>query len=141
MLKNLTILGFSLMATTSYGSDEFDFDGCYQLYAPSTMYPGFCLAGTTEEGINGAGVRLVMFHTNTDDVAACMKSSASKMTSDSFVFESRGRAEMILKNVEIKSGSKQGDAVLGRTRLKFHEVSTKEIVQRLMNKMNDECQF
>lgn len=120
MIKVFSILAFTLSVSSAYAG--IGFDGCYQLYKPSSMYPAFCLEGTAEEGISGAGVRLVIFGTNTDKVVHCSKSSGAGMTFDSFTYELNGKKELILENVTSTDGHKEGDAVFGRTRLKFIEV-------------------
>lgn len=98
-----------------------NFDGCYQMLVPGAMYPAFCLFGTTEEGINGSGVRMVVFGTNTNRVIACLKSSASGISNNEFFFEAENAKQLILKNISTDGSKKpvQGDVLMGRTALNF----------------------
>src|SRR4051812_33619772 len=119
MKKVLFVLGLTLAGFAPSAHAGLGFDGCYQLYLPNTMFPALCLEGTAEEGINGAGVRLVIFRTNTDRVAHCSKSSASGMSANSFEYFLNGKKEFSFDNVTTKDGLKQGDATFGGTHLKF----------------------
>jgi len=134
-LYSLLVLTFVFAATSAQTAPRLGFDGCYQLYLPGTMYPAFCLQGTAEEGINGSGVRLAIFGTNTDRLVQCLVSTSSGMTDTSFVFERNGKAEMTLQNVQTKNGRKEGDAIIGRTNLKFMEINSRD-TDRLMNIAN-----
>lgn len=140
MLKVFATVSFFFLATTSLSAESLELDGCYQLYVPNAMYPALCLAGTAEEGIDGAGVRLVMFNTNSDTVAACMKSSQSSWTSNSFTFIVNGKKELIFKNIKVEDGVMLGDAVFGRTSLKFVQIDAAN-TRRMIQKMYAECSF
>lgn len=122
MKKFVLSLGLGLLAFAPAAHAGLGFDGCYQLFETGSLSPAFCLEGTAEEGINGAGVRLVIFRTNTDRVAHCSKSSASGMTANSFQYELNGQTEMSLEKVKTENGLKQGEAVFGQTRLQFSEI-------------------
>lgn len=100
------------------------FDGCYQLYKPGSLYPAFCLHGTTEEGINGSGVRLAIFDAR--ELIKCGKSSASAMSSNSFTYKVQGRVELELKNVTVENNKRVGDAIIESTQLKFMEINAFE---------------
>jgi hypothetical protein len=137
MIRLLSLLAIAFAASgpqTAHAA--FDFDGCFQLYRPNVMYPAFCLDGTKEEGINGAGARLVIFGTNTDRIIACGKSSALGGGADSLEFIQNGKKELILKNVKLENGRLVGDAVLGKTELNFIQV--KEESKRLLGKFYDD---
>lgn len=136
-MKTLSLLAltFSLAAFADETKPAItDFDGCYQMYLPSVMYPAFCLDGTNEEGINGAGARLVVFGTNTDTVIACAKSSALGGDAGTFEFQLNGKAELILTGLKLtESGRPEGDVTLGKTKLKFLKVLAPES-DRLLKK-------
>ena len=139
-MKKAMFLAMFLFSSVALGQSRLGFDGCYQLYMPSTMYPAFCLQGTAEEGIGGSGVRLVIFRTNTDRIAKCALSSGSGMTRESFTFEMDGRVELELKNVRTISGRNEGDAIFGRTALKFMEINDRD-TNRLFQVANDGCDW
>lgn len=111
-----------------------DWDGCYQLYMPSTtMYPVVCLDGTNEESINGAGVRMVIFHTNTNMISACAVSSALRGSNNSLEFILGSNKEMILSNVQNHNGRFEGKALFGKSQLNFIQVdqaNTKRLLQK-----------
>lgn len=136
----LTLLGFSLV-NMAPAQASFQFDGCYQMYLPNVMYPAFCLSGTSEEGIGGSGARLVIFSTNSDQILACGKSSSLDFSSNSLQFIQNGTAELVLKNLKTENLRLEGDVVLGRTNLKFIQISPSES-QHLMDKFynEDRCQ-
>ena len=135
MIRLLSFVAFAF-AVSAPANAAFDFDGCFQLYRPNVMYPAFCLDGTNEEGINGAGARLVVFGTNTDRIIACGKSSELRGGADSFEFVQKGKAELILKNVK-QERFLEGDAVLGKTELKFLKIDA-QTTQRLLAKFYDD---
>lgn len=110
-----------------------DFDGCFQLYQPNVMYPVFCLEGTTEEGVGGSGTRLVIFGTNTDRVVHCSKSSGTTMTAQTFEYLLNGQKELSLVGVSQNEGRLSGEAIFGRTVLKFIELDA-ETSQSLLVK-------
>ncbi|PIT98794.1 MAG: hypothetical protein COT74_13965 [Bdellovibrionales bacterium CG10_big_fil_rev_8_21_14_0_10_45_34] len=107
------------------------FDGCYQLLDTGVMYPAVCISGTEEEGISGAGARLAVFNTNTTELAACLISTALKISDKEFIFEIDGQKELVLNNFNTDYGVLKGDATVGRTKIKFVKLST-ESTQRLM---------
>lgn len=75
----LVVSVFSIISI-SFASDTDRFignDGCYQLYRPGSLYPTLCISGSAEEGINGAGVRIVAVGPNSDQVSFCRKTSSS----------------------------------------------------------------
>ncbi|RYZ76434.1 MAG: hypothetical protein EOP05_05020 [Proteobacteria bacterium] len=112
------VLAFVLMLSAGV-AHAVDFDGCFQLLDAGVMYPAICLSGTIEEGIGGAGVRMAIFDTNTSRLKACLRSTSSSMDEDEFVFYIDNRRELVLSNFDIKSGTLSGDALVGRTPLKF----------------------
>jgi len=118
-----------------------DFDGCYQMYRPGVMYPALCLDGTKEEGIGGAGARIVIFGTNTENIVACGLSSALSGSGDSLEFIQNGKPELILKNVMVEDGVLEGDAVLGGFEVKFLKIN-KTKAKRLLGKFHQDkrCQ-
>lgn len=100
-------------------------DGCYQLVVSGALYPAFCLFGTTEEGINGSGVRMVIFHTNSSKVIACANSSRSGVEDNQFYYEADGQRQLVLSNINVKDKTPiQGDAQLGNTKLNFVYLSS-----------------
>lgn len=134
----------------SFGVETWD--GCYQLYVPGAMYPAFCLDGTNEEGINGSGVRLVVFGTNTDRVIACAKSTTINLVDNSFQYIIGNQVELTLTpsveskdeskpNAQSNGESKLGTAVLGKTTLKYARLQS-DTAQRLLKKFYSEprCQ-
>lgn len=139
-ILTLTGLMFSLIGFSS-AQASFQFDGCYQMYLPNVMYPAFCLIGTSEEGIGGSGARLVIFSTNSDQILACGKSTSLDFSSNSLKFIQNGTAELILRNLKTENLRLEGDATLGKTNLKFIQISPSES-QHLMDKFYDEvrCQ-
>lgn len=139
-LLTYTLLTFSAINTAN-AQVGYNFDGCYQMYLPNVMYPAFCLDGTSEEGIGGSGARLVIFSTNSDQILACSKSSSLDFSDYSLKFIQNGTAELILKNLKSKNHRLEGDAVLGKTNLKFIQISPSES-QHLMEKFyeEDRCQ-
>ncbi len=96
-------------------------DGCYQMLLPGSMYPAFCLSGTMEEGIGGAGVRLVIYGANTNIITGCAVSSKTGFTKEGeFFFEAEGARQLTLRNVEVKNEKPvSGDVQIGKTNLKF----------------------
>ncbi len=133
-MKNLIpALTFAILALFPAPAEAaLSFDGCYQMYLPSTMYPAFCLDGTAEEGINGSGARLVIFGTNSSNVAHCSVSTSSVLWVNSYAFEIDGVTELKLENAYADyRGRVSGDVVTGRTRLKFMQLDG-TTAQRLM---------
>lgn len=115
-----------------------EWDACYQLYMPNSMYPSLCLSGTMEEGIGGAGVRLAIFHVNAMDIIeACAVSSALAGSPDSLEFIVNGRKEVILKNVKKVGNRLEGDAVFGKKALKFISLDA-ETYRKQMNRFHAE---
>ena len=110
-----------------------NYDGCYQLYMPGSMYPAFCLDGTQEEGINGAGVRLVIFDTNTDLISACAVSSSLGGSVNSLEFILGNKTELILSEVEVVKSRLEGIATFGKTNLKFIQIDVSKS-RRLLSK-------
>lgn len=130
MIGMLMVLG--AMTSSSYASH--DLDGCYQLYLPDTLFPVFCLQGTIEEGIGGAGVRLGVFKTNTSMLAGCSRSTKFGVEeSGSYFYEVNDKKEMILSNVVEERGRLEGEATFGKTTLKFIQIKDEEIVGKLLN--------
>ncbi|GEM_PF-4533504 len=129
------IIFFALIAVKSYGA--VDWDGCYQLYMPGSMFPAVCLEGTKEEGINGAGVRLVIFGTNTDRIAACGVSSSLGGSANSLEFIVGSTKQMVLSNVRSVGLGLEGDANFGKTNLKFMKIDSKTAT-RLLTKFHSE---
>lgn len=134
-MRNLFIAVLLFSASKSYGA--IDWDGCYQLYLPGSMHPAVCIDGTNEEGINGAGVRLVIFRTNTDVISACGLSSSLQGTQNSLEFMTGSTPQMILKNVEAVASRLEGDATFGKTNLKFLKIDA-HTTKRLLNKFYSE---
>ncbi len=126
----LALLLSGFFAATSQAA--INYDGCYQLYMPSTMYPVFCLDGTNEEGINGAGVRLVIFHTNTNMISACAISSSLGGSANSLEFMLGSRKEMILSEVKLVNSRVEGFATFGKTKLNFMKLD-QSTSQRLLS--------
>jgi len=152
-MKNLMLqfcIAFTLAACgatdqSNISSQQFiskSWDGCYLLYATGSMYPVICLDGTEEEGIGGAGVRLVAFRTNTDRVAdnGCMKSTASAMTLTSFTFSKNGITEVVLTTKKVSGQKKSGEARIGRTNLFFEQLPEKE-TKHFIDQMYKQCKF
>jgi hypothetical protein len=139
-MKNLLIIALALAAFPA-ASHAAGYDGCYQLVVPGAMYPKFCLQGTTEEGLNGANVRLAIFRTNTEILLHCARSSASAGNETGFTFEVNGVKEMILSNVTSSNGVRTGDATFGSTKLNFVQFGA-ETALRLMKIANSDprCQ-
>ena len=136
---------FGLLSATSFQASAksiSNFDGCYQLYMPSTMYPVVCVQGTTEEGINGSEARVTLFHVNSSEVETCFKTTASGVngTANSYFFEVKGVKEMIFSKVEIKDGRKIGDVTFGKTTLKFMERLPEHTV-RFIKIANTKCEW
>lgn len=107
------------------------FDGCYQLVIPQQTYPVFCLEGTTEEGINGAGVRLAIFGNGSENVRFCTKSVSAAMTAQSFSLVSDNKTQLSLENVVTIEGLKKGDAVIGAYHLRFEELNAERMARSL----------
>lgn len=126
-----TILMVIFLAVSSQAMAGINWDQCYQLYMPGAMYPMVCLEGTNEEAINGAGVRMVIFHTNTNLISACALSSSLAGTGSSLEFMLGEKKEMILSNVVQKGADLLGDATFGRTTLKFMTVNASHRAARL----------
>lgn len=139
-MKSIGFASVFMLAAPAFAQSAtlLGFDGCYQLYMPGSMFPAFCLQGTAEEGIGGAGVRLAIFGTNTSRVVKCARSSASRMTENSFEFHLDGRKEMALTEVQIKNQRKAGFATFGSTRLNFAEFGAPE-TSRLLAIANGAC--
>lgn len=119
-----------------------NYDGCYQLVTAGAMYPAICLSGTMEEGINGAGVRMAIFHTNTDILSACAKSSRSGIDANTYFFEADGKKQLILSDIEVRDNKPvQGKATIGSTQLSFVFTSQADY-ERLMaiHSANQMCQ-
>ncbi|MCM2323455.1 MAG: hypothetical protein NDJ90_09360 [Oligoflexia bacterium] len=134
----MIVSAFLFSVVTMSGSlagTRLGYDGCYQIYMPGVMYPAFCLEGTAEEGIGGAGVRLAIFKTNTSRLASCLISTASGMGEDSFVFERDGKKELSLENVRVENNRREGDVIVGRYNLKFMEINDRD-TDRLLNIAN-----
>lgn len=132
------LLSLALMAAPfSAAQAAFNFDGCFQLVTRGAMYPAFCLSGTNEEGINGAGVRLVIFGTNTDRVIACGLSSSLGGSEDSLEYIQNDVKELVLSEVKESGGRLQGKATLGRTVLDFFQINQDDS-SRLMQKFYDD---
>ncbi|OFZ81200.1 MAG: hypothetical protein A3K03_09195 [Bdellovibrionales bacterium RIFOXYD1_FULL_44_7] len=124
-IYSLLALTFVFATISTQAAPRPGFDGCYQLHGQEDiMYPAFCLQGTTDEGTNGSGVRLAIFGPNTDRLTQCLVSTSSSMTETSFVFELNGKAEMIMKNIQIINGRKVGDALIAKAKLKFIEINS-----------------
>ena len=111
-------LGFLLTAGITFAAPpvEFDYDGCFQLYSESATFPAFCLSGTTEEGIGGAGARLILFNPSSGDVIACILSSGLNVTENAFEFQVKGSAE---NGIILQGGIMSGRAKLGKTELSY----------------------
>jgi hypothetical protein len=126
----------SAFAETSPG-----FDGCYQLAVTGALYPKFCLQGTMEEGVGGSGARIAIFHTNTEDLIYCAKSTASSLDASGFTFEVNGVKELVLANTSSSNGMREGDATFGHSTFKFFEFDS-ETTARMMKIMNSDsrCQ-
>jgi hypothetical protein len=74
--RALSIASLSMVSLAS--ADELiGFDGCYQLYLSSSLYPVICISGSAEEGISGAEVRVVSVGPNSDRVGFCRKTTSS----------------------------------------------------------------
>jgi hypothetical protein len=110
-----------------------NFNGCYQLYVPGSMYPSFCIDGTQEEGINGSGVRLVVFESNTDLIIGCALSSALSVSGDSLEFIVGNRKELIMSEVKPIQSRLEGTATFGKTSLKFIQIE-ESLSKRLLSK-------
>lgn len=122
------------MPTSSWPKDARGYDHCYQLYVQGAMYPVICMDGTANDTINGAGALMVVFHTNTDMISACARASALESKADgSFSFIADGSPQFILSNIVLKQGRSLGDALIGRTALKFMTIDKKD-QERLMKK-------
>ena len=49
-------------------------DGCYQMYTRGGgVYPSFCIKGSAEEGIAGAGTQVAIMGPNSNNVIWCAK--------------------------------------------------------------------
>ena len=131
-----------LLMAVSFASqakaDANNYDGCYQIYMPGAAYNVICVQGTAEEGIAGSGARLAVLDAFGKAVDRCMKSSGIKITADSFVFESKGVAEFVMKNVKIADGLKEGDLISGKDQVLFRQISNKTS-ERFMKLANDKC--
>ncbi len=125
------LLSFFFFAPISHAA--FNFDGCYQLYKPSVMFPAFCLDGTTEEGINGAGVRLVIFQTNTDIISAWAVSTALGGLDNSLEFILDSNRVLVLSQVKMIGSRLEGTATFGKTDLRFLQLDH-STSQRLLSK-------
>jgi hypothetical protein len=140
MKKYLLVLlaSFSFAAVSNA---ESNYDGCYQLYLPGSMYPSFCLDGSQEVGINGSGVRLVIFDTNTDSISACALSSSVGGSENSFEFLLGNQKEFILSDVKLVQSRFEGTATFGKTNLNFIKLSD-SVSKRLLAKFYAEtkCQ-
>ena len=125
-------------ASTVKDTISMGFDGCYVLFEQGSLFPAFCLQGTTEEGINGSGVRLAIFETNTTEVIKCAKSSSLSMSDNTLSYEIDGKVALELTDVKLKDDLKVGKAKLGRTQLKFSELSA-EKSKNLIRSANRTC--
>ncbi len=85
------------------------------------MYPTYCIWGTKEEGINGAGVRVAIFGTNSNRIIACLSSSASGIRDDQFYIEAEGAIQLAMKDIEKLPGFNrfQGKVLFGKKELLF----------------------
>lgn len=118
------LLSFAFMSIFAMKSQAaIHFDGCYQLYLPSVMYPVFCLDGTNEEGIGGSGARLVIFHPNSSRVSACGLSTAVRSMTNSFEFYLQDKKEIILSDIASWDNGIEGNATFGSSTLKFIQLS------------------
>jgi hypothetical protein len=132
------VLVFGIMILAAQANAE-NMDGCYLLFEPNVAYPTICLQGTMEEGIGGAGARLTIFHTNSDKVIACVKSTSLVMTPDELRFQVDGKDEIILNKFDTTDGYLKGDAKIGNTQLKFGRWDAKTEKQ-LLKIANEKCQ-
>lgn len=134
-----TVLALCLFTAISQAA--VNYDGCYQLYLPGSMYPSFCLDGTQEEGISGSGTRLVIFDTNSDAISACAVSSSLFMSTNSLEFILGKTKELILSDVELLQSRLEGTATFGKTILKFIQIN-ESLSKRLLSKIYSEtkCQ-
>lgn len=121
-----------LFATTSQAA--VNYDGCYQLYMPGSMYPSFCLDGTQEEGIGGAGARLVIFDTNSDSISACAVSSSLGGPVNTLEFILGDRKELTMSDVKLVQSRLEGTATFGKTSLRFIQINTALSI-RLLSKL------
>lgn len=119
-----SLLMCCLLPAASFASNNYD--GCYQLYMPGSMYPSFCLEGTLEEGISGSGVRLVIFDTNTVLISACAVSSSLEGSGNSLEFILGNKKELIMSDVKLIQSRLEGTATFGKTSLKFIQISESE---------------
>ncbi len=116
------LFAFVLALVAIESRASIDWDGCYQLYLPNAMYPAFCLKGTNEEGIGGASARIVFFGTNTDKISGCGLSSSLNSYTNSFEFIANASKQLILSEAEFVNSSLEGNATVGRTKLKFFKL-------------------
>lgn len=129
------LLLFCFFSTKSLAA--VNYDGCYLLFMPSATAPSFCLDGTNEEGISGAGARLVIFRTNTDLITACAVSSALGASEDSFEFILNNKKELVLSEVKLNRSRLEGIATFGKTKLQFIEMDS-TTSKRLLSKFYNE---
>lgn len=129
------LLLFCFFSTKSFAA--VNYDGCYQLFMPSATAPSFCLDGTNEEGIGGAGARLVIFRTNTDLITACAVSSALGVSENSFEFILNNKRELVLSEVKLNRFRLEGIATFGKTKLQFIQIDA-STSKRLLSKFYDE---
>jgi len=133
----LSVLVFSVASVSQ--AQSFGFDGCYQLYRPNTMYPAIFLSRTAEEGINGSGVRLTIFGTNTKEVIYCGRSSASSMTADTFRYFMDDIEELRLTITEKEAEVVAGKAKLGKSVFDFMKLD-EEWANGLLEIASKSCQ-
>lgn len=136
MIKILSVVLLPMLLS-SISFAQVNFDGCYQLYAVGTMYPAFCLSGTTEEGINGSGARLTLFKTNTDSPLACAVSSSLKMTANSLTFIVGSSPELKMTVLSTKANGLEGIVTFRSTTLNFMQYDS-ATTQKLFNKVATE---
>lgn len=113
------------------------FDGCYQLLDTGVMYPAICLSGTNEEGIGGSGARMAIFHTNTDELSACLHSTGLQISDEEFVFEIDGRRELVLNNFTRTQKTLSGGAKVGSTQMQF--VKLNDATQLIESARDNNC--
>lgn len=111
-------------------------DGCFQMYTVGAMYPVFCLDGSNEEGIGGAGARLSFFKTNLDVPSDCF--ITSRLTTDlsgkNIDIDVNGKREMEIHfNGKNEHNLRQGTVQLGKTELKFVEINSTHTSRFLKN--------
>jgi hypothetical protein len=96
-MKKLALFAMSLV---SISQARAGWDGCYQLVTRGVMYPAICFQGTEEEGIDGTGVRLFVFRTNTNTLDVCALGQVTRMTETEFTFEKNKIKEVVFTNFD-----------------------------------------